>query len=521
VTQRRPRSWFNVAIVAIGVAHLVGIGLLIWWWTTTPALAGPSRTLVFLAVAAIGCSIVAGVWSIRRVVVVANRTAERRETSGHLVCPWCLGDPVPASEPATEANAEATPSGETRAPSPTKPRRCCRRMIATWTDADYREYWALYDQGTMHKAAEMLAHGTDPAERPRPTWRLLVPMGATVGVFFFIGINVLFRQLGSGDGWLAAAQFAPMLLAGYGIDLMGRGIGGVRRTGSSCAACGYPERGSESRTRCPECGAAWRTPGALVTRKRERRPWFFVIGVLLVFATISLFILRPTATLSFALRMRSTPALIAQLGPNSFMLADTLIWAELGRRTLSAEEESLLFDHVAELRRVNRAVFGPSLAWMNGYLAGPRATEAQQERVRRESFLVEIVAPSRTRIDAELEVALRGIRTSEFIPAGFGVGIAIESIGFADEPPSPKTSLEPQFTANADSLHGSEALPKRILRSDRVGPRTIVVRGVLVARSFGRVGERLVRGADGSITAPADVLWIQPIEISKDIVVEP
>ncbi|MDZ4753122.1 MAG: hypothetical protein SGJ11_01330 [Phycisphaerae bacterium] len=417
-----------------------------------------------------------------------------RERDG-LVCPWCLG--VPSVRP-------------------TDP-HCCAQMPIDWTERDFLEYWTLAKSKPM-TAAKMLVRDSD-LVNPRSLW---MPWVMTLSMSVFVAINAVFREVIMADGLAGLLSMLPMVLVGYAGDLLIRGFG-LWRGGLACAKCGYWAEGLASAERCPECGHAWRSRTDGLTRHRRVVRWApLLVGCCILLPAGWLMLARPNAAMTMLRRMQSTTALTAAADLGGFRSSSQSAWAEITRRTLSAQESGSLFDQLLEERSGAGTLFGVAQGWMAAHIASGAPTPEQMRRLRRESFMLKLTAPSRTRVGAKVTVQLGGDRSHEFLPPAVGVAVLVGGAFFADQPDDVVGRTDvPLFVINVDDRFGTSEFPAITLRADKPGNREIVAPCWLLARPYGQMTKPITWNADGTPQIPADALWSEAVEIRHRIQVEP
>mgnify|MGYP000882269726 CR=1 FL=1 len=322
-------------VAAATIISIVG-PLLIALIFLRPALAGgsgagiplPWSRLAWLAMLGIGIS----VGPIIGVVVMSRRSARRQarllalaQAKDGRVCPWCGGDP---------------PLSPDDAP-------CCRRNVKGWTPEHYQRYWGLAATDGGAATAFLVQTGNVTATT---LWRwssvaVLLPfafmpaisgqrgwMWETAGSLVFLSICAVGASIALGGFW-RFSEFAPL-----------------------CAACRYPRSGSTPR--CPECGHDWsaRYTGTVMGRRNVARGRVFV-GASIAFVGILLFATGRFWMGAVIVRLQSSSALIESTQA-TYSFEQRHAWAELQRRTLSPAEQSALFDHLLDSRRVQLWIHG-------------------------------------------------------------------------------------------------------------------------------------------------------------------
>ncbi len=312
----------------------------------------------------------------------------------------------------------------------------------------------------------------------------------------------------------------PRTLLGYGIDLAGRGVGGWIGTERVCKQCSYPTFGSMSSERCPECGNAWRAAGASRRNRGPSRPRFFVVGGAVAIVGLVLMWHWSMGGGAWLRRMQPTTGLIraaTSTGSNSPLLRMTA-WSELGQRTLTAQEETALFDAILDLRKTQLNLPGTEDTWVLAQMAAGNATPAQIARWRRESFEPQVELPASVRTGETLRIEIHGEHVAPLLPPACGVTVHLVGAWFDGAEPSLATTTTGAWTLD---ISQGRATPTIDVVSDRSGARELVIRLWLVARGYGALKQPLTWNADGTPILPADALWAEPIELRRSVVVAP
>jgi hypothetical protein len=179
----------------------------------------------------------------------------------------------------------------------------------------------------------------------------------------------------------AVIDSLPMGLFMVGFTLLAQ-IRARRGTLRRCARCDYDLTGTAADSgTCPECGSTWDTISGTVKGTRAWSPRIFLVAIPLMLPVLATFILPfvggPLLTQKLVARILPTGSLIADASYARGFTMDT--WAELNRRTLTAEQRETLARGLLTRDALRLHAWGDEAKWLRAeFTAGRLSLETQR-----------------------------------------------------------------------------------------------------------------------------------------------
>jgi hypothetical protein len=507
-----PQRTMRVALTVVGASVVLGscLAALYLIGQAKKVGAGGASDAMWLGVAfIIAMPLVASAISLivyfRSKAWFARNLALAREREGR-VCPWCRGEPA--------LTPDASP--------------CCSKAIPHWTLGDYQRYWSL--AATDPTAAAAYMNGELEGRRSTGTTGATGPAKQSgrrgfLGALYLLPFALMPIVTGSQQWpWEVAVGAVLLTITGIGGTLVSQGVSRYTSIAPLCGGCRYPRRSETEH--CPECGHRWSDPiGGTIPGRREVDRRRVVLGASIAIVAFAIWTSAPFWLPSFLVGFRSTASLIAATSA-TYSANQATAWAELSKRTLTASEESDLFDHLLDSRRGQYMLDTPTRVFMAAYIAAGKATDEQAARVRRESIVADVLAPSRSRLGAAIEVTVGITASHDFLMPGEGVMVVLTEAWFADEPTRRWRAVDrkPLQAISIDRRFGSAGVPSLSLESNRAGQREIVVRVWLIADSPS--GARAItwkrdEGAETESPVPSPTTrWIEELALRHRITID-
>lgn len=507
-----PRRTMRIALTVMGASVVLGSCLAALYLIRQAKSVGPGAAAdaMWLGVAVViamplVASAISFIFFLRSKAWFATNLALAREREGR-VCPWCRGEPA--------LTPDASP--------------CCSKAISHWTLADYQRYWSLATTDPTAAAAYMNGE----LERRRSTGTTgstgrAKPSGHRGFLSALYLLPFAFMPIVTGSPqwpWEVAVGAILLTITGIGGTLVSQGVSRYASIAPLCGGCRYPRRSETEH--CPECGHRWSDPvGGTIPGRREVDRRRVALGASIAIVSFAIWTSVPFWLPSFLVRVRSTASLIAATSA-TYSANQATAWAELSKRTLTPSEESALFDHLLDSRRGQFMLDTPTRVFMAAYIAAGKATDEQAARLRRESVVADVIAPSRSRVGAAIEVTVGIAASHDFLTPGEGVMVVLSEAWFADEPSRRWRAVDrkPLQAISIDRRFGSSGVPSLSLESNRAGQREIVVRVWLIAdRPSGAraIAWKRDEGAETeSPVASPTTRWLEELSLRHRITIE-
>jgi hypothetical protein len=498
--QQRVSGWLTAALIVFMVVMLVGQHVLLS--SLAPEGARFDRVLLY------GEGVVGGLLAIAVVAIVLARRNSRRRTeemlervprANGLVCPRCR-------------SILATRAGLARCAG-------CRLELEA---ADLQDFWQGMTsfkprQDTAGMAAVEATWRKGPW-RERLLWQFKNRMGVSLAsnVILLVALATAMTVTIGNRFLVNLVWLLPIILFFVGLTLLRCGIS--RRIGTSrhCAACDYERDPSRSGNTCPECGASWTKPNAIVRGRRVRSPALMLIGGLLVALSASGCI---TSGFSFSLPYRSLMPdgmLVWFIGGGPTMASRE--WAVLQGRRLSPGHQQRLVEGLLATRERGERLGAEAHTWVLAEEAAGRLTADQRDRYYRGMTRIEeLLAPgarSGQPVTPELVINLDG---PLWTGAGAFMVVREASIGTETVTLDGAAALV-HIMALPDATYPRKRwrLPLSIVPPE-TGTVRMVLRGERVFGPWAIKDAPVTWSPDGTPQLPPQVTWSEPFEYEQEL----
>ncbi len=205
----------------------------------------------------------------------------------------------------------------------------------------------------------------------------------------------------------------------FRLGLLGeRGVDDALR----CAACDYPYEGAGS-DRCPECGAAWHEPAALLARQSTKERWN--AGTVAFYAALMGVLVLGLSFRESFYAITPTGRLVASVGVHD-QSYDWGLWRQINNRTLTEAQTARLAERVLDQPATDR-INGFASDWFYNRLGAGEISQEQIERFISERVVLTLEASpagaGEVRVAATAEAVGWSPYQLRFELAGVGVGV--------------------------------------------------------------------------------------------------
>lgn len=418
----------------------------------------------------------------------------------------------------------------------------CPKGHGVWPREELVRYWEQYGLARMASWRTLRAQRRRYEHKRRDYWGrhqewvqrhwvaaiLIVPPIVTLLVAL-IAFFVLHQTM------LDLVRFVLYIyLLGTGGMCVGLGMKQRRGEEEYCAKCEYQRvsKAEDRGERCPECGAAWNAPGAIVRGTISSRPGLAVTGIVLVAMgfVAGRMSSRGGLTAGWFARAVPTSLLINSLGSSPRGSAED--WAELGKRTLTADERNHLAELLLDQRQEVWYFSGSDGAgWLVNEVNGGTLAPQLIDRFFNESLTMWFDGPTRAKVGEEINLTIEGASRVEsnsgwevrVAQAGFRADDDPEFYGREDRWRTPVNfdsefrrmeSADPSATLAAREKY---AAPHASLHWDQPGRHTIHFTAWIVITPASVSPGRDAFLPDGSPNAPAGAARVIPVELTHTI----
>jgi len=493
------------------------------WWLTRQFASGPGagmlnrfRWMVFFPVAISIVPVVFGLYSLRRGWRILHAVPEHDA----LICAKCLR----VMEPEGEAQVR------------------CPKGHGVWPREELVRYWEQYGLARMESWRTLRAQRRQYEHKRRDYWGrqqewvqrhsvaaiLIIPPIVTLAASL-IAVFVLHQTM------LSLVRFVPyMYLLGTGMMCLGLGMKQRRGDEEYCAKCEYQRVGArqERADRCPECGAAWNSPGAVVRGKVSSRPGLAATGIVLAMLGV---VAGPMSshgglTLGWFARAVPTSVLITSLGSSPQGSAED--WVELSKRTLTNAERNHLAELLLEQRKDVWYFSGSDGAgWLVNEVNGESLAPRLIDRFFEEMLWMWFDGPTRAKVGEEISLTIEGASRVER-NSGWKVRVAMAGFRADDDPEfygrddrwCTPVDFDSEFRRMAladptlpQAARDKYAAPNASLHWDKPGRHTIHFTAWIVIIPASISSGREAFRPDGSPNVPAGAARVTPIELTHTI----
>ena len=395
---------------------------------------------------------------------------------------------------------------------------CCSYFPQNWTPIDLDRYWI--DRRQNNNVAKSVKRG-DPAEplglfARRPLALFVITVSTAV---FCLSIGSIL--------WLRypLMMATPMLFFFFlyipGIPLVQillMGNTDFQATGI-CSSCGHQQPPGDS-TICSECGVEVDDSKVTPIMSRRRRLVVTVLGLAPFLTLICFLFLSPMLKAGAAANLSNSALIPLARTQTGF---DQWAVEELKTRTLSQEEEELVFEAAMEQRRdeqyfASTRDLGPLVELQ--ILAGT-LSHKQLKTLRVGAWKSELIVPDTVEAGQTFTATLRGVRKEDFLVNNTGTTILFD--GFSVDGGDHEGGIPYGFWTLQTDNHPDQGILEFDVKMSIDTPGTSRISALywVLDRRYSMMNEVVNRNPDRTPIQPMDSSWMYPVVIEKDIEVRP